>query len=168
MKRHQAAIAAVITLLLVMPAGLTTAQGPDPQTNTKTQQSALGTAFTYQGRLTHGGEPVDGPCDLSFKLYDDAGSGAPPSGGTLLGTMNRPNHAISDGYFTVRLDFGSGVFKGDARWLQISVNCGDGQVTLSPRQALTPAPYALALPGLWTTQTDGIPNVIGGDRKSVV
>jgi len=34
--------------------------------------------------------------------------------------------------------------------------------TLTPRQALTPAPYALALSGLWTQQNATSPNLIGG------
>ena len=27
-------------------------------------------AFTYQGRLHHDGQPVTGPCDFSFDLFD--------------------------------------------------------------------------------------------------
>jgi hypothetical protein len=63
------------------------------------------------------------------------------------------------------LDFGSGVFNGEARWLEISVQCPTGSgdyTTLTPRQALTPAPYALALPGLRTQPNDSSPNLIGG------
>jgi hypothetical protein len=166
MKRHQVLTGAVVTALLLVT-GLAYAQGTAPERETKTQ-AALGTAFTYQGRLTDDGEPVDDQCDLSFKLYDAAGSGTPPSGGTVLGTVNRPNQEIDQGYFTVQLDFGSGVFTGEERWLQVSVDCGDGSVTLSPRQPLTPAPYALALPGLWTEQNETSPNLIGGHRSNNV
>lgn len=49
---------------------------------------------------------------------------------------------MSDGYFTVQLDFGDSVFTGDARWLEIAVGCGSGATILSPRQELTAAPYA--------------------------
>jgi hypothetical protein len=71
---------------------------------------------------------------------------------------------VTNGLFTVQLDFGAGAFQGDARWLQIAVKCaGDASyTTLSPRQPLTPAPYALALPGLWTQQNATSPNIIGG------
>jgi len=46
--------------------------------------------------------------------------------------------------FTTQLDFGN-QFTGNARWLDVTVNCGSGDVTLVPRQALTAAPYALGL-----------------------
>jgi hypothetical protein len=65
----------------------------------------------------------------------------------------------------VELDFGSGAFAGEARWLQTAVRCpaGGGEyTTLAPRQALNPVPYALALPGLWTQQNTTSPNLIGG------
>ena len=29
----------------------------------------MGTAFTYQGRLTDGGSPANGPYDFEFELY---------------------------------------------------------------------------------------------------
>jgi hypothetical protein len=66
-----------------------------------------------------------------------------PTGGTLLGTEAENGVQVSNGYFSVELDFGANAFTGDARWLEIAVNCGSGSTTLSPRQALTPAPYAL-------------------------
>ena len=66
---------------------------------------------------------------------------------------------------TTLMDFGSGVFTGDARYLEIGVRPGTSigdYTTLFPRQALTPAPYALALSGLWTQQNATSPNLIGG------
>jgi len=59
--------------------------------------------------------------------------------------VTKPSKEVSDGYFTVQLDFGSGVFTGDARWLEIAVDCGSGATALGPRQELTAAPYALGL-----------------------
>jgi len=52
---------------------------------------------------------------------------------------------VSNGLFTVTLDFGGGVFTGQARWLEIAVRTnGSGAFTaLQPRQELMPAPYAL-------------------------
>jgi hypothetical protein len=52
---------------------------------------------------------------------------------------------VSNGLFTVTLDFGSGVFDGNARWLEIAVrtNGASDFVTLAPRQPLTPTPYAM-------------------------
>jgi hypothetical protein len=119
----------------------------------------VGTAFTYQGRLTDGGSPANGEYDFRFELYDAV------SGGSQVGSMvPKENTAVTDGLFTVELNFGSGVFNGDARYLEIGVRPGSGgtYTTLSPRQALTPAPYALALPGLWTQQNITSTNLIGG------
>jgi hypothetical protein len=70
-----------------------------------------------------------------------------------------------NGLFTVVIDFGGGAFNGAARWLEIGVRCPAGSgsyTTLSPRQALRAAPYALALPGLWTQPNATSPNLIGG------
>ncbi len=73
--------------------------------------------------------------------------------------------AVSGGLFTTQIDVGGGVFYGMQRWLEIGVRPGGSTgayTTLSPKQELTPAPYALALPGLYTEQNDTSPNVIGG------
>jgi hypothetical protein len=71
-----------------------------------------------------------------------------------------------DGYFTVELDFkDANAFNGEARWLQIGVRPGGstgGFTTLSPRQEVTPAPYALALPGVRTQQNATSANIISG------
>lgn len=142
MNRHRLLTGTVIAALLLATTGLTHAQGPGLEPDME-PQAALGTGFTYQGRLSDATGPVDDTCDLIFRLYDAPGSGTPPSGGTLLGTVNRNNQTITDGYFTVILDFGGPVFAGDARWLQTTVDCGGGPVTLAPRQELTAAPYAL-------------------------
>jgi hypothetical protein len=69
---------------------------------------------------------------------------------------------LDDGYFAVDLDFGADVFQGEGRFMRIEVDCGSGFVALTPRVSLQPAPYALALPGLWTQQNDISPNLIGG------
>ena len=55
---------------------------------------------------------------------------------------------VSNGLFTVTLDFGTGVFNGDARWLDIAVktNSAGGFTTLMPRQPLTPSPYVPYVP----------------------
>jgi len=102
-------------------------------------QAALGTAFTYQGQLKKAGSPIGGTCDFQFSLYDAA------SGGSPIGVQTTTGITVTNGLFTVQLDFGANAFQGDARWLQIGVKCaGDASyVTLSPRQPLTPAPYAL-------------------------
>jgi hypothetical protein len=128
--------------------------------------AAMGTAFTYQGQLRKSGAPVTGSCNFQFSLFDAA------SGGAQIGaTQTKSGVSVSNGLFTIPdLDFGSGAFNGEARWLEIAVQCpGDsGYTALSPRQALTPAPYALALPGLWTQQNATSPNLIGGHHSNEV
>src|SRR5688572_30679275 len=77
---------------------------------------AQGTAFTYQGRLNDGPNPAGGIYDLRFAIYDA------PSGGVQQGnTLTNASIAISNGLFTVTLDFGAGVFTGEDRWLEIGV-----------------------------------------------
>ncbi len=105
------------------------------------QAVQVGTAFTYKGRLTDGGNPADGDYDLQFELYDNA-SGPSQVGSTIV----LDNVTVASGLFTEQLDFGSGIFDGDARWLEIAVRDGASSgnyTTLSPRQELTPTPYAI-------------------------
>ena len=101
--------------------------------------ASLGTAFTYQGQLQQSGSPADGSYDFLFRLYDA------PTNGTQIGPLVLTNAVpVSSGLFMVQLDFGPEAFTGDARWLQISVQT-NGAVrfnVLSPRQLLTPAPWA--------------------------
>lgn len=102
---------------------------------------AQGTAFTYQGRLNDGANSATGIYDLRFAIYDAAGAGA-QQGNTLTNSAA----AVSNGLFTVTLDFGAGVFTGLARWLEIGVRTNgsvSAYTTLGPRQPLTPTPYAI-------------------------
>jgi hypothetical protein len=152
-------LALVLGALLIVPRGAAGAQGPEPQ-DIAGVQAALGTAFTYQGRLTDGGDLTNGTYDFEFKLYDAASGG-----GQVGSTITKDDVTVTDGLFTVELDFGSGAFTGDARWLEIGVRAGNSTgayTTLTPRQPLTPAPYALALPGLRTQPNVTSPNVLGG------
>jgi Chaperone of endosialidase len=100
---------------------------------------AQGTAFTYQGRLDDGGSPANGSYDLTFSLFN-AATGPSQLGGTLTNDAV----AISNGLFTVTLDFGNR-FPGADRWLQIGVRTAGGGAfaTLAPRQPLTTTPYAV-------------------------
>ena len=164
-------VSILVMLLLVLAVGLAWAQEPQPPAEgvqpqgIVSIQTNLGTAFTYQGQLKKNGSPINDNCDFRFSLWDAAGSGSPPTGGNLIGSpQTKTGIAVTNGLFTVQLDFAAGAFQGDARWLQIAVKCtGDASYnTLSLRQPLTPAPYALALPGLWTQQNNVSPNIIGG------
>lgn len=101
---------------------------------------AVGTAFTYQGELREAGVPANADYDFRFRLFDAA------SGGSQVGpTVDANAVEVSNGLFSVPLDFGAGQFAGDAQWLEISVRVGaaGSYETLTPRTAVTPAPYAL-------------------------
>lgn len=100
-----------------------------------------GTAFTYQGRLNNGGSPASGIYDLRFAIYDSTNS----PGNLIAGPLTNSATAVSNGLFTVTLDFGPGVFTGADRWLQLEVrtNGADIFTTLLPLQPIQPVPYAI-------------------------
>jgi len=100
----------------------------------------LGTAFTYQGHLYDNNSVANDEYDFQFKLYDTN-----VGGGQVGSDVNVADVDVIDGYFTVELDFGSSVFDGYARWLEIGVRPGasiSSFTTLSPRQEITATPYA--------------------------
>jgi preprotein translocase subunit Sec61beta len=101
--------------------------------------AALGTTFTYQGRLGVSGAPVTAPYDFQFVLYDA------PAGGLQVGPLlTRDDVPVASGLFTVPLDFGA-VFTGAALHLEIAVRPGgsSGGYTTLGRQELTPSPQAV-------------------------
>ncbi|MGD9030705.1 MAG: right-handed parallel beta-helix repeat-containing protein, partial [Anaerolineae bacterium] len=57
---------------------------------------------------------------------------------------------------------GGTAFTGEARWLEIALDCGDGETTLSPRQELTPSPYALHASTSDSVPWNGLVNVPPG------
>lgn len=109
--------------------------------------------FTYQGRLTDAGAPANGNCDMSFKLFDAA------TGGFMAGSLVLGNQPVVAGLFTVKLNFGAPAFSGVSYWLEIGVrptgNPG-AYTTLTPRQPLTAAPYALFSAAPWNTSGNNI------------
>ena len=136
---------------------ITAAGGEQP---TMVGLSVVGTAFTYQGHLKDSGSPANGVYDFEFKLYDAAGGGAQVGSTVALNDI-----PVSKGLFTVKLDFGAGAFGSGARWLNIGVRAGasaGAYTTLTPRQELAPAPYALALPNVYTDEGN---NFVGVGRN---
>lgn len=77
----------------------------------------LGGAFTYQGRLTDGVGSANGTYDLLFTIYDSTNL----PGGVVAGPVTNSAVGITNGLFTVKVDFGSDVFDGFNRWLEIGV-----------------------------------------------
>ena len=101
-----------------------------------------GTSFTYQGMLTDTSDnPIqDTSCDFRFILYDA------DIGGSQVGPIQEKTAVpVTKASFTVTLDFGSGAFTSEARWLEIAVKCGGeaDYTNLSPRQRIYPVPYSL-------------------------
>lgn len=99
-------------------------------------------ALTYQGKLADSAVAANGAYDLTFKLYDTLVNG------TQIGPdITRDDVSVSDGIFTVDLDFGAAAFaNGGARFLQIEVRPGASSGTftpLVPRQPVTSAPYSV-------------------------
>jgi hypothetical protein len=101
---------------------------------------AQGTAFTYQGRLMAGSQAANGSYDLAFTLFNVNSNGT-----AIAGPVTNAATAVSNGLFTVIIDFGPGVFTGNNYWLGISVSpAGSNTFTvLTPRQPVLPAPYAI-------------------------
>jgi hypothetical protein len=113
-----------------------------------TPAAALGSAFTYQGQLRDGAATANGSYDLTFRLYDALDGGAQIGSAVALSGV-----LIQDGLFTVQLDFGPSAFQGDRRYLEVQV----GATVLSPRQALTAAPYALHAASVPWSGISGVP-----------
>lgn len=131
----------------------------------------VGTSFTYQGMLTDtNGNPISSPtCDFRFRLYD-----ALTLGTQVSSDQEKIAVPLTKGAFTVTLDFGSSAFTGSASWLEVAVKCaGDvDYTTLSPRQPLTAAPYALYAQSVgahshwgasWNGRGTGL-TLFGGDK----
>ncbi len=102
-------------------------------------QSPLDTTFVYQGSLSDGSAPVDYPVDFIARLFDAE------TGGTELGEVSIGAVSVSDGQFSLELDYGL-VFNDENRWLELSVResgSADPFTTLSPRQQIRATPFAL-------------------------
>ncbi|MCU0580750.1 MAG: hypothetical protein MUF69_14605, partial [Desulfobacterota bacterium] len=153
------------------------------------QAIPLSQAFSYQGRLTAGGQPADGLYDFQFRLLNAE------SGGQQVGpTVYKEGVVVSKGLFTIpQMDFGGGSLNGEARWLEVGVRPGDSTeafTLLLPNQILTAVPYALYaastgnvlgtttplalefkvnnIRALWISPATLSPNIIGGSAYNSV
>lgn len=155
-----------ITLLVILIVLLGLGAFSEKARGAKKYQTLSEDTFTYQGQLIRNGKVVDGKCDFRLSLWTDS------SNGSQVGENRNINGiSIRGGYFTIpSLYFGDDAFTGEARWLEIETKCeGDTVFTkLSPRQMISPAPYALALPGFYTQQNETSPNVVGGYTGNII
>lgn len=102
---------------------------------------AQNSMFTYQGRLFDGSQAATGTYDFQFRLTD-----APTNGTYVSATLARTPISVTNGVFTVTLDFGPGAFDGSPRFLEAGVRTNgstDVYSILQPLQPITMAPYAM-------------------------
>jgi hypothetical protein len=114
---------------------------------------AQGTAFTYQGQLQNNGSPANGIYNLTFTLFNTNATGVP-----IAVPVTNNAVFVTNGLFTVLIDFGPGVFTGTNYWLEIAVetNGFSSFITLAPRQQLTPVPYAIFAEGVAASGISGL------------
>ncbi|MCX6878927.1 MAG: hypothetical protein NTW21_34725 [Verrucomicrobia bacterium] len=97
--------------------------------------------ITYQGRLERDGVVMNGSVNLRLSIKDAA-----TVGNELYFTAGL--QTVNNGQFTAQLGpFAAGVFNGDNRWIEIAVDDPAtpalDYITLSPRQPISAAPYAM-------------------------
>jgi hypothetical protein len=100
----------------------------------------VGSGVTYQGQLSDGGTPATGSYDFQFALYTSAEDGA------AVDTIEVADLAVAGGLVNATLDFTDVPYNGQALWVEVGVRAGNSSgayTTLSPRQVLNAAPYAL-------------------------
>lgn len=160
--RHVLYLIILAVLPLLLGTASTSGRASAPQ-NRDVSSIDLGTAFTYQGRLTDGGSGASGQYDFRFTLYDLDAGGSQEVGNILT----KEDVSVNNGLFTVSLDFGN-VFNGTAVWLEVAVRSGNSAgtyIVLGPRQALTATPYALYAKSAWSVTgnegTDPSTNFLG-------
>ena len=126
------------------------------------------TSFTYQGKLTDGGGPANGPYHLQVKLFDTPALNS----GTQIGSTltfdgaqgNQPAVVVTNGVFTVQLDFGANAFPGADRFLEIGVKrpADSSYTPLTPRQPVSSNPYAIKSKNAATADTATNSTQLGG------
>jgi hypothetical protein len=105
-------------------------------------QQPLGTAFTYQGQLLQNLSPANGNYNFQFLLVDSSTNCA---SGTNCNPVMITNVPVSNGLFTLSIDFGAGPFYGNNNFLKIAVatNGSSNFTALLPLQPVAPAPGAI-------------------------
>src|SRR5688572_3979453 len=117
----------------------------------------LGSVFRFEGRVELSGIPQNGTVDLRFTPF-----AAPSGGGPLAAPQIVSAVVLANRAYAVPIDFGSTLFGGDQRWLQVEVRhpSGAGAFTvLAAREPVLPTPYAflavdLLLPFAGTVASD--------------
>ncbi|MGD2078622.1 MAG: hypothetical protein PVH18_09585 [Chloroflexota bacterium] len=154
------AVAAVTVTVLALngPVANSQAEVADPLA----ADAVIPDEIHYQGYLLDDqGDPVDGPVDLQFDLYEDA------VGGISLWSQTETDVDVDQGYFSLQL---GPLTVEDLRlpqsastlYIQVSIlPDGGGQVAL-PRQPLASAPYAFLSMEAASAPWDGLTGVPPG------
>ncbi len=138
MKTSKLSIIVIVVALLMLAAGVAGAiPSQDPISPTAVISTTdVSNSISYQGFLRDsGGAPLNGNYTMRFIVYDDQVAGS------ALWDSGNLNITAQNGLFNVQLGVDQADFNGQALWLTIIV----GGQTLSPRQEILPAPYALSL-----------------------
>jgi hypothetical protein len=113
--------------------------------------------ITYQGQLADAGQPANGQYDFQFRIFEL------DSGGSQIGLTVSANAVnVTDGLFSVPMDFGPNVFTADPRYLDIRVKptgspVGTPYTPLTPRTLMTAVPTAIrSLTDRWRLLSPGI------------
>src|SRR5208282_5455720 len=120
----------------------------------------------YQGQLNSGNAPATGAYDFRFRIFD-------VNSNLVAGPLTNAPAGVTNGLFTVTLDFGPGGFNGSVLSLEIGVRTNgstSAYTVLSPWQTLTPVPYAMTLttPLQVTNLTGTIPNSLLSSNVAVL
>ncbi|OAI40660.1 hypothetical protein AYO38_05500 [bacterium SCGC AG-212-C10] len=124
--------------------------------------AALGTSFTYQGKLEQGSVPANGLREFEFVLWDSA------AGGNALGSQPATLD-VRNGIFDAQLDFGAAFNIGEKRWLEVKVKVVNGNAGLESlgRQELTATPFAHFASNVPWTGISGVPaDIADGDQDT--
>ncbi len=123
-------------VVLLLAAGIAGAVADRAPASPPLAAAPVSSGISYQGRLTSpNGSPLNGNHTMRFILYNQS------TAGTAVWDSGNVSVAVTSGLFTVKLGVNPFDFDGQALWLSLIVN---GE-TLSPRQEILPAPYALGL-----------------------
>ena len=130
--RHSFVALALLALSTLNSQLSTALADPDPSNSVP---------FTYQGQLQNNGLPASGTYNFTFTLFN-AGTGGAYDG---PGPHTNNGVIVSNGLFTVLIDFGASVWNGTTNWLEVAVETNGASpfTTLAPRQHITPVPYAI-------------------------
>ena len=108
---------------------------------------AQGTAFMYQGQLQNNGSPAGGTYNLEFTLF-----GTNTTGVAIAGPVITNGVIVTNGLFTVTVDFGSSVFTGQTNWLEIAVETNLASVSppwlRASRLRPCPTPFTRRTPAI--------------------